>query len=60
MCHAVADGSACAHALQVFADARNFTEFGGADGLVGFMKLMNEAKRGDLIGVTGKPGKTKR
>ena len=24
------------------------------------MKLMNEVKRGDCVGVTGKPGKTKR
>ena len=46
--------------VQVFADARNFTEFKGDNALVGFMALMNSTKRGDLVGVTGKPGKTKR
>ena len=47
--------------VQVFSDARNFTAFGGdGEGLAGFMKLMNEVKRGDCIGVVGKPGKTKR
>jgi len=46
--------------LQVFADARNFTAFQGDDALVGFMGLMNSAKRGDLVGVKGRPGKTKR
>ena len=47
--------------LQIFADKKKFTEFGeGDDGLVGFMKLMNNAKRGDVIGVRGVPGKTKR
>jgi lysyl-tRNA synthetase class 2 len=46
--------------LQLFCDARNFSAFQGEDGLVGFMGLMNVVKRGDLVGVTGKPGKTKR
>jgi len=46
--------------VQVFADARNFSDCQGDGGLEKFMKLMNEAKRGDLVGVKGKPGKTKR
>ena len=46
--------------FQIFADARKFDAFQGDDGLVGFMGLMNATKRGDLIGVRGKPGKTKR
>ena len=46
--------------LQVFCSHANFTEYAGDAGLAGFMKLMNEAKRGDVIGVSGKPGKTKR
>ena len=46
--------------LQIFADARNFTAFQGDGGLAGFMQLMNETKRGDVIGVKGKPGRTKR
>jgi lysyl-tRNA synthetase class 2 len=46
--------------MQIFADARNFTAFQGDNGLAGFMKLMNETKRGDVIGVKGKPGRTKR
>merc|ERR1719482_743348 len=46
--------------LQVFADARNFSDFQDGTGLERFMKQMNETKRGDVIGVKGKPGKTKR
>ena len=46
--------------LQVFADAKKFKAFQGDDGLAGFMKLMNETKRGDLIGIKGQPGRTKR
>jgi len=46
--------------LQLFCSHANFTEFAGETGLIGFMKLMNEAKRGDVVGVSGKPGKTKR
>jgi len=48
--------------LQVFADARKFTEFGslGDEMLPAFMKLANSIKRGDIIGVKGFPGKTKR
>jgi len=44
--------------VQVFADAKGFQEFGGD--LEKFMALMNSIKRGDLVGVTGKPGRTKR
>ena len=44
--------------VQVFADAKGFAEFGGD--LEKFMALMNSIKRGDLVGVTGKPGRTKR
>jgi len=46
--------------LQLFCSHANFVEFAGDAGLVSFMKLMNEVKRGDVVGVTGKPGKTKR
>ena len=46
--------------IQLFCSHANFTEFPGDAGLPGFMKLMNEAKRGDVVGVSGKPGKTKR
>lgn len=44
--------------IQVMCDARNF-EKGGID-LSGFAALMNSVKRGDIIGVTGHPGKSKR
>jgi len=46
--------------LQLFCSHANFAAFQGDQGLVGFMKLMNDVKRGDVVGVTGKPGKTKR
>lgn len=46
--------------LQIFCSHANFSAFQGEDGLSQFMALMNSTKRGDLIGVTGRPGKTKR
>jgi len=49
--------------LQVFADARKITEFASLEpdaALVAFMTLANTLKRGDVIGVVGQPGKTKR
>ena len=41
--------------IQVMCDARNF---GGA--LEDFQRLMNSVKRGDIVGVGGFPGKSKR
>lgn len=40
---------------QVMCDARNF----GSD-LEAFQRLMNSVKRGDIVGITGFPGKSKR
>lgn len=44
--------------VQVMCDARNF-EAGGLD-LSAFQRLMNSVKRGDIVGLTGYPGKSKR
>lgn len=44
--------------VQIMADARNF-DSEGID-LEGYFKLMNFLKRGDVIGITGFPGKSKR
>ncbi|PSC69980.1 lysine-tRNA ligase isoform X2 [Micractinium conductrix] len=41
--------------IQVMCDARNF---GGE--LANFQRLMNSVKRGDIVGVAGLPGKSKR
>jgi len=49
--------------VQIFADAREFREFDScadAEKLPAFLKLMGTMKRGDVVGVRGKPGKTKR
>jgi lysyl-tRNA synthetase class 2 len=45
--------------VQVMCDARNF---GGAEGapLAAFVALMNSVKRGDIVGLEGHPGKSKR
>lgn len=45
--------------VQVVADARNF---GGGEGeaLARFQRLLNGVKRGDIVGVAGHPGKSKR
>lgn len=44
--------------VQVMCDARNF-EAGGLD-LAGFAALLNSVKRGDIVGLVGYPGKSKR
>jgi len=44
--------------VQVMCDARYF-ESGGLD-LASFQRLMNSVKRGDIVGLTGHPGKSKR
>eukprot|EP00316_Scyphosphaera_apsteinii_P023585 CAMPEP_0119311634 /NCGR_PEP_ID=MMETSP1333-20130426/23179_1 /TAXON_ID=418940 /ORGANISM="Scyphosphaera apsteinii, Strain RCC1455" /LENGTH=592 /DNA_ID=CAMNT_0007316061 /DNA_START=20 /DNA_END=1798 /DNA_ORIENTATION=+ len=49
--------------VQIFADASKFTEFKDLPKeqmAAAFMKLMNSVKRGDVVGVAGQPGKTKR
>ena len=47
--------------LQVVASHDVFPAFqGGDEGLAAFTKLMNEAKRGDIIGIKGRPGKAKK
>ena len=49
--------------VQIFADAKKFTDFASMEkdeALAAFMKLANTIKRGDVIGVVGQPGKTKR
>lgn len=40
----------------VLCPRRNFT----ALDLAGFQRLMNSVKRGDIVGITGSPGKSKR
>lgn len=42
--------------IQVMCDARNFADLE----LIDFQKLMNAVKRGDIVGITGYPGKSKR
>ncbi|PRW20466.1 lysine--tRNA ligase isoform X2 isoform A [Chlorella sorokiniana] len=42
--------------IQVMCDARNFAPLELAE----FQKLMNSVKRGDIVGVAGHPGKSKR
>ena len=44
--------------VQVMCDARHF-EAGGFD-LAAFQRIMNSVKRGDIIGINGYPGKSKR
>lgn len=44
--------------IQVICDARNF-EASGLD-LPAFQALVNSVKRGDIVGITGFPGKSKR
>lgn len=44
--------------IQVMCDARNFE--GSGHDLAAFQKLMNKIKRGDIVGITGYPGKSKR
>ena len=44
--------------VQVMCDARNFQEAGLE--LVDFQRLMNAVKRGDIVGINGYPGKSKR
>jgi len=49
--------------VQVFSDAREFVAFSSCadeEKLPAFFKLMGTMKRGDVVGVRGKPGKTKR
>ena len=48
--------------VQVFADARKFPEFaaGDAAAIGAFVAKMSSIKRGDIIGIVGTPGKTKR
>ena len=49
--------------IQIFANAQKFSEYAGMakdEQIAAFMKLANTLKRGDVVGVVGQPGKTKR
>ena len=49
--------------IQIFANAQKFSDFASMakdEQVAAFMKLANTIKRGDVIGVVGQPGKTKR
>lgn len=49
--------------IQIFANAQKFSDYAGMakdEQVAAFMKLANTLKRGDVVGVVGQPGKTKR
>ena len=46
--------------VQVMCDARNFGGGAGGEGLAAFQALVNSVKRGDIVGLEGHPGKSKR
>jgi len=49
--------------VQIFANAQKFSEFASMEKeqqVAAFMALANTIKRGDIVGVVGQPGKTKR